>query len=637
MIYILLCGGIGKRMDNYSLPKPLNYINGKHMIEIIINNIPSDTIYIIYNVYLKEFNFEEIVLHLFKNKQIYFSEIDYLTRGALETAYIGINKFNLNSNENIVFLDNDNIHELININYKLELCNENFIGYSTNCDENKKNYSFITIENGLIKSIVEKQKISDNYCCGIYGVKNIDVFNLYAKKILLENLKASNEFYFSKLYELILQDNLSIIPIFIEKTTHVGTLNELTDKIKSSKFDNKITICFDIDNTLFTYPTVPNDYTTVKPIHKMINLLKKLKKDGNYIILHTARRMKTHNNNIGKIIKDVGVITINTLNKYEIEYDELIFGKPYADIYIDDKSLNPYINNISQFGIIDNNNYEFINNKVNNNKYNTIYKNNDIITKTGKTQFLKGEIYFYKMIPNIISKYFCKFFDSCIDEQLENSTLKIEFINAIPLYFLHKNQLINTKIIDNLLYILDDIHSVSYHNNITEINIYNNYFKKLQDRFNNKDYFFIDANNVYEKIIDDLNLNYSPKIVQVIHGDFWFSNILLDYKDEYKLIDMKGQVDNILTLNGDIYYDYGKMYQSILGYDLYLNDCSINNEYLVFLQNYFLNKCTEKGLNINYLKSVTNSLIFGSFNFIENNETKLRLWDFLKNNLYTSH
>ena len=40
---------------------------------------------------------------------------------------------------------------------------------------------------------------------------------------------------------------------------------------------------------------------------------------------------------------------------------------------------------------------------------------------------------------------------------------------------------------------------------------------------------------------------------------------MLTYNDELKFIDMKGQITDILTLNGDMYYDYGKMYQSILG------------------------------------------------------------------------
>ena len=48
-----------------------------------------------------------------------------------------------------------------------------------------------------------------------------------------------------------------------------------------------------------------------------------------------------------------------------------------------------------------------------------------------------------------------------------------------------------------------------------------------------------------------------------------------------------GFIFNILTLNGDIYYDYGKLYQSILGYDLVLNNYLIDKEYVDFIETYF--------------------------------------------------
>ena len=117
----------------------------------------------------------------------------------------------------------------------------------------------------------------------------------------------------------------------------------------------------------------------------------------------------------------------------------------------------------------------------------------------------------------------------------------------------------------------------------------------------------------------------------MIHGDFWFSNIFLTYDDTYKFIDMKGQVDNILTINGDIYYDYGKLFQSVLGYDLILNNLDVDYEYLNNMKEYFLIKCNEKNLNINYLKCVTRSLIFGNFPFINNNNTKIKqnIWDLI--------
>ena len=646
MKYIILCGGIGKRCNQYSLPKPLNYINCKHMIQYVIESIPSNEIYIIYNICLEQYNFEEIIINIFKNKIFHFSKVDYLTRGAVESAFIGINNFtnnilnnnksnsniNVNDNEPIVFIDNDNIHTF----NELTKITNNFIGYGK--DYNKTNYSFITIQNERVINIEEKNKISDDYCCGLYGFESITTFKKYAKQLIDTNFKTKNEFYFSQLYKLMLQYNQIIIPIYIKETKHIGSYNEIVSNFSNNYKDSdthtntKLRICFDLDNTLVTYPTVPNDYSTVKPIPNMINLLNTLKKKGHEIIIYTARRMKTHNNNVGRVVKDIAVVTFNTLDKFNIQYDEIIFGKPIADIYIDDRAINPYVNDISFFGIF-NEKSDYIHNKIENNKYNKIKKIDNIIKKTGPYQYLKGELYFYQECPKTISYYFPKLLDfNKIDNNLE---ISIEYIEGIPLFFLYKNQLITEKTIDDLFSILDIIHKTDsiqiIQTTISNENIHNNYFKKLKDRFNKNDYYFEDADIIFKNILDELEKTFEPVFVPVIHGDFWFSNIIMEYNDSYKFVDMKGQVDNILTLNGDKYYDYGKLYQSILGYDLVLNNCNINNEYLTKMNTYFLDKCKIKGLNIEYLTAVTKSLIFGVFHSIDSSETKDRIWKFLKN------
>ena len=205
MKYILLCGGIGSRYNNYSLPKPLNYIYGKHMIEFIIENIPSDEIYIIYNIFLDEYNFKEIVVNKFKNKRIIFSRVDYLTRGAVESAYIGVQPFKqLLASDNIVFIDNDNLHQFEKINAFFE---NNFIGYGIDRSE-RTNYSFVEIENDKVIRIEEKKKISDNFCCGLYGFKNVSIFLQNSEKLLNYNDKTNNEFYFSQLYKSILCNDI---------------------------------------------------------------------------------------------------------------------------------------------------------------------------------------------------------------------------------------------------------------------------------------------------------------------------------------------------------------------------------------------------------------------------------------------
>ena len=75
------------------------------------------------------------------------------------------------------------------------------------------------------------------------------------------------------------------------------------------------------------------------PIDGAPEKIRELKSSGHYIILHTARRMKTHNGNLGRVISEIGKVTIDWLKKYDIPYDEIYFGKPWANLYIDDNGF----------------------------------------------------------------------------------------------------------------------------------------------------------------------------------------------------------------------------------------------------------------------------------------------------------
>jgi capsule biosynthesis phosphatase len=632
MKYILLCGGIGKRCQ-YSLPKPLNYVQGKHLIEYIIESIPSDEIYIIYNEALDQYNFRQIVLNKFKLRTFYFSSVSFLTRGAVETALIGIKKMpteQLNNGEPIVFIDNDNIHTFPVFDSDI---NTHFICYGH--DYQKTNYSFIQInEQNIIDNIEEKIKISDCFCCGLYGFKDAQSFIEIANQLIELNMKTKQEFYFSQLYKLLIQKGEPILPIYVNETKHLGTFKEIEKSpIISAK---KMRICFDLDNTLVTYPETPGDYSTVKPIKKMIDLLHFFKKQGHEIIIYTARRMETHKSNVGKVIKDIAIVTFSTLEKFGIEYDEIIFGKPIADIYIDDRAMNPYYNDISLFGFFGHYK-EFIPNKIENNKYNKMEKLENQIKKIGPEKFMRGELFFYQNIPKEVSHYFPNLLSFCQHENTNEIEINIDFINGIPLYFLYANQTLTTNIIDKCFEFLHTIHNQPFPEiTVSFDKIKSNYFDKLKQRFENNaiDYPFVNSHEIFGEILENLEKYYEPKLASIIHGDFWFSNILLNYSnDELICIDMKGQVDGELTLNGDIYYDYGKMYQSILGYDLILNKQSVSEEYLQKNKMYFLKKCQQIHLNLDYLHWVTKSLIFGTFYFNSENVCKNEIWEWMNTRL----
>ena len=104
------------------------------------------------------------------------------------------------------------------------------------------------------------------------------------------------------------------------------------------------TIIFDVDGTICPIKKENEDYKDLIPNADMINKIRELKQDGYRIVFFTARNMRTYNGDIDKILKHTKPVLEAWLQKWEIPYDELIFGKPYPGkegFYVDDKTLRP--------------------------------------------------------------------------------------------------------------------------------------------------------------------------------------------------------------------------------------------------------------------------------------------------------
>jgi capsule biosynthesis phosphatase len=98
-------------------------------------------------------------------------------------------------------------------------------------------------------------------------------------------------------------------------------------------------LVFDIDQTLCEGKEEAAPYSEVKPISGMIELLHELRSQEVYIILQTARHMRTCNANEGLVLAKGGKILLDWLEKWNVPYDELHFGKPHGDKFIDDKGI----------------------------------------------------------------------------------------------------------------------------------------------------------------------------------------------------------------------------------------------------------------------------------------------------------
>lgn len=98
-------------------------------------------------------------------------------------------------------------------------------------------------------------------------------------------------------------------------------------------------IVIDLDGTICPIKKNGETYDSLPILPGAVERINELKCAGHYIIIQTARNMATQESNLGKVMKNVGKITLDWLERNEIEYDEIYFGKPNGQIYIDDRAL----------------------------------------------------------------------------------------------------------------------------------------------------------------------------------------------------------------------------------------------------------------------------------------------------------
>jgi len=103
--------------------------------------------------------------------------------------------------------------------------------------------------------------------------------------------------------------------------------------------DPKKTIVFDVDDTILI--TVNRDYENSRPKMEVITGMRAMKEAGWTIILHTARGMGRSNGNIESVRQEVIEEIEKFCTKYDVPYDSIQIGKPWAAHYVDDKAVTP--------------------------------------------------------------------------------------------------------------------------------------------------------------------------------------------------------------------------------------------------------------------------------------------------------
>jgi hypothetical protein len=98
--------------------------------------------------------------------------------------------------------------------------------------------------------------------------------------------------------------------------------------------------CIDVDGTICTTTENEGGYTNARPDSVMVKKINDLYDNGHIIKIHTAR---------GQVSGiDQEAFTIQQLKDWGVKFHEFYYGKPAADLYIDDKAMTPkdFINRV---------------------------------------------------------------------------------------------------------------------------------------------------------------------------------------------------------------------------------------------------------------------------------------------------
>jgi capsule biosynthesis phosphatase len=619
MIIVIPLGGIGQRFktNGYKEPKALIKVFGKPILYYLLDNLNFTDVNLVcipYNKEYKPYRLEDMLRKDYPSLKFNFIPLEKNTRGAAETLHIALSKLKKEGIEDAPFLslDGDNFYTTDIVTHwqgrdKI---------FTVLDKESEPIYSFVKVNNqNKVEDIVEKQRVSNLACTGAYGFKSYQLFLDHCEKILTKNeALQQGEFYISSVVRTMLKLGVVFNNCSIERSkwSCLGTPIQVRSfcnnyplvSCKNNKYCiTKQRICFDLDNTLVTFPSEKGDYTSVQPIQRNIDFLKYLRNFGHTIIIYTARRMKSHSGNVGRVMADIGKITFDTLERFDIPYDEIYFGKPYANVYIDDAGLNAFDNLEKSTGYYMDN--------ITPRDFNEI-EQNSIETYTKRSQDLSGEIFYYRNIPPSIKDMFPCLIDF---DAVSSSWYTMEKIKGLTLTSIYLSELMTTTILRNVMNSLKRIQSCTVDEKQSEINIYANYAEKMKQRYETYDYSsFKDADKKYKEVKDSLERYESEKNGKcvVIHGDAVMTNIIINNYDKIKFIDMRGKLGINCTLYGDYLYDWAKLYQSLSGYDEILQGKVVGENYkkemMKYFEDYFVELYSESELM--WVKLITRSLFF---------------------------
>jgi len=228
MNVLIPMAGAGSRFVSagYTFPKPLIEVDGKPMIQVVVENlnIEANYTFIVQKEHYEKYSLQYLLNLIAPNCNIV--QVDGLTQGAACTTLLAKE-----------FIDNDAPLVMANSDQFVEW-NSNECLYAFNADgidggivsfkATHPKWSYAKVgDDGFVSEVAEKKPISDNATVGIYFWKKGSDYVKYAEQMIEKNIRTNNEFYVCPVFNEAIQDGKKIRIKDIEKMWGIGTPEDL--------------------------------------------------------------------------------------------------------------------------------------------------------------------------------------------------------------------------------------------------------------------------------------------------------------------------------------------------------------------------------------------------------------------------
>lgn len=236
MNILIPMAGEGSRFakEGYTFPKPLIDVNGKPMIQTVVENLDFDATYIflVRKEHLKKYEGLSTTLHTITNGKCEIVEVDGLTEGAACTTLLA--KHLIDNDEELLIANSDQIVDYSVENFKLikNMVSADGLLFTFNAVHPK--WSFVKVNSrGVITELQEKNPISNIATCGIYWYRKGSEYVKYTEQMISKNIRVNGEFYVAPVYNEYIEDSKTLVPFYVDRMHGIGTPEDLNTYLKT--------------------------------------------------------------------------------------------------------------------------------------------------------------------------------------------------------------------------------------------------------------------------------------------------------------------------------------------------------------------------------------------------------------------